>query len=88
MAARRPEKIVGAVWAPTAGRFVGIGERVSLGHSGHGQIASIATDLHNISVGEVPSCSYLCLGRHIKKVLHFRRNTRPKRVYGENVDHA
>ena len=48
-------KIVGAVWAPTAGRFVGIGERVSLGHSGHGQIVSIATDLRNISVDEIPT---------------------------------
>ena len=63
----RPDKIVGAVWAPTAGCFVGIGERVNLGHSGHGQIVSIATDLRNISVDEVPSCSYLWLGRHIEK---------------------
>jgi len=64
----RPDKIVGAVWAPTAGCFVGIGERVNLGHSGHGQIVSIATDLRNISesVDEVPSCSYLWLGRHIE----------------------
>ena len=90
LAARRPDKIVGAVWAPTAGCFVGIGERVpvNLGHSGHGQIASIATDLRNISVGEVLSCSYLWLGRHMEKVLHFRRKIRPKRVYGENVVHA
>jgi len=46
---------------------VGIGERVNLGHSGHGQIVSIATDLRNISVDEVPSCSYLWLGRYIEK---------------------
>ena len=51
----RPDKIVGAVWAPTAGRFVGIGEHVNLGHSGHGQIVAIATDLRNISVDEIPT---------------------------------
>ena len=67
LAARRPDKIVGAVWASTAGCFVGIGERVNPGHSGHGQIVSIATDLRNISVDEIPSCSYPWLGRHIGK---------------------
>jgi len=67
---------------------VGIGERVNLGHSGHGQIVAIATDLRNISVDEIPSCSYLWLGRHIEKVLHFQRNNRPKSVYGENMDNA
>jgi len=67
LATRRPDKIVGAVWAPNASCFVGIGERVNLGHSGHGQIVSIATDLRNISVDQVPSCSYLWLGRYIDK---------------------
>jgi len=71
---------------------VGIGERVNLAaaehrDSGHGQTVSIATDLRNISVDEIPSCSYLWLGRHIEKSA-LSAQYRPKRVYGENADHA
>ena len=90
LAARRPDKIVGAVWAPTAGRFVGIGEHVNLGHSGHGQIVSIATDLRNISFDETPSCSYLWLGRHIEKSAalsaQYSPETRLRRERGPRID--
>ena len=90
LAARRPDKIVGAVWASTAGCFVGIGERVNPGHSGHGQIVSIATDLRNISVDETPSCSNLLLGRHIEESAalsaQYSPETRLRRELGPRID--